>query len=334
MAVRGGRPQLDCSETPRTCRLVNPALPGWSDVIDESLRRPQPGGIPGPVSRIAFDTTPFLEKIGDRLVFSPRPDVTLAHLSHPLLQHAVSTLARRRFPGTNEDVSRWTVRLTTLPPGTDALVLLSVEELAVNDLRETFHHWVRTIVYPVTAGQLGSPLPHRSALLLRTAQTTTSAAHHNTARFVFDDVEPDLQAQLKQHANQLTTALRQQLDDSGRQARQDEEQRYRARQAEVSTLISENTLARLEREIEKLKAERLQGTLFDEHQRLDEIDRSIDEKRAEIERRTRHHTEVRDQLERERERILRYLLPRRYAMNSPAQVFPVSVEVRLAGGVQ
>jgi hypothetical protein len=334
MAVRGGRPQLDCAETPRTCRLVNPGLPGWSDVVDESLRRPQPGGILGPVSRIAFDTTPFLEQIGERLVFSPRPDVTLAHLSHPMLQHAVSTLARRRFPGTGDEVSRWTVRLTPLPPGTDALILFSIEELAVNDLRETFHHWVRTIVYPVAAGQLGSPLPHRSALLLRTGNATTSTAHHNIARSVFDDVEPDLQAQLRQHSAQLTTALRQQLEESGRQARQDEEQRYRARQAEVSTLISENTLARLEREIEKLKAERLQGTLFDEHQRLDAIDRSIDEKRAEIERRTRHHTEVRDQLERERERILRYLLPRRYAMNSPAQVFPVSMEIRIAGDDQ
>ena len=251
-----------------------------------------------------------------------------------MLQHAVSTLARRRFPGTGDEVSRWTVRLTPLPQGTDALILFSVEELAVNELRETFHHWVRTIVYPVAAGQLGSPLPHRSALLLRTGNATTSTAHHNTARSVFDDVEPDLQAQLRQHSAQLTTALRQQLDESGRQARQDEEQRYRARQAEVSTLISENTLARLEREIEKLKAERLQGTLFDEHQRLDAIDRSIDEKRAEIERRTRHHTEVRDQLERERERILRYLLPRRYAMNSPAQVFPVSMEIRIAGDDQ
>ena len=32
----------------------------------------------------------------------------------------------------------------------------------------------------------------------------------------------------------------------------------------MSTLITENTLAKLEREIEALKAERLQGTLFDE----------------------------------------------------------------------
>lgn len=58
---------------------------------------------------------------------------------------------------------------------------------------------------------------------------------------------------------------------------------------------------------------------------------TIEEKRAEIERRTRHYEEVRAQLERERERILRYLLPKRHAMSSDAQVFPVTLEVRLPG---
>jgi hypothetical protein len=116
MAIRGGRPQLDCTDAPRTCKLVNPALAGWSEVIDESMRRPQKGGALGPVSRIAFDATPFLDAIGERLVFSPRPDVLMAHLSHPMLQHAIATLTRRRFPGTGEEVSRWTVRRAP-PPG-------------------------------------------------------------------------------------------------------------------------------------------------------------------------------------------------------------------------
>ena len=116
------------------------------------------------------------------------------------------------------------------------------------------------------------------------------------------------------------------------QARKQEEERYRSRQGEVSSLIAENTLAKLEREIEKLKAERQQGLLFDEEARLDAIDRSIEEKQEEIARRTRHYEEVRAQLERERERILRYLLPKRHAMSGAAQVFPVSIEVRLPGG--
>ena len=41
MAMRGGRPQPECAEALRTCKLVNPALPGWSNVIDESMRRPR-----------------------------------------------------------------------------------------------------------------------------------------------------------------------------------------------------------------------------------------------------------------------------------------------------
>lgn len=91
-------------------------------------------------------------------------------------------------------------------------------------------------------------------------------------------------------------------------------------------------MAKLEREIAKLKTERQQGLLFDEGAQLDAIDRSIEEKQEEIARRTRHYEEVRAQLERERERILKHLIPRRHAMPGAAQVFPVSVEVRLRGG--
>jgi superfamily II DNA or RNA helicase len=334
MAVRGGRPQLDCTEASRTCKVINPSLPGWSEVVDESLRRPQKGGVLGPVARIAFDASPFVDAIGGRMVFSPRPDVLMAHLSHPMLQHAISTLTRRRFPGTGEEVSRWTVRRAVLPAGTDAWVLLSVEELAVNDLRETFHHWVRTIILPVSRGALGAPLSHVSAFDLRDAQATRDHAHHDAARAIVDDIEPELKAQIRRHADALTQALKVQLDDTGKTARTEEEQRYRSRQAEVSTLIQENTLAKLEREIEKLKNDRKQGMLFEEAQRLHDIDRSIEEKRAEIERRTRHHTEVKEQLDRERDRILKFLLPKRYAMTGPAQVFPVSIEVRLPGGAR
>jgi hypothetical protein len=210
-------------------------------------------------------------------------------------------------------------------------VLFSVEELAVNELRETFHHWVRTLAFPVSGGQLGEPLPHASALDLRGGKMIVEKAGHDAARMIVEDIEPDLKRRIAAHAMDLTRALAAQLDEAGKAARAEEEQRYRSRQAEVSTLISENTLAKLEREIAALKAARNQGALFDAEQRLDAIDRSIEEKRAEIERRTRHYTEVRDQLERERERVLKYLLPKRHAMQGQAQVFPVSIEIRLPG---
>ena len=331
MAIRAGRPQLDCSEEQMTCRVMNPGLPGWSEVIDDSLRIHTSKDSRGPVARVAFGPEPFLEDVGGREIFAPRPDVLLMHLSHPMLQKALSSLTRRRFPGTGDSVSRWSVRLGGVPEGAQALVLLSVEELAVNDLRESFHHWVRTLAFPVQSGSLGDLLPHLPAVKLRGAVATNDETHHECARDLLEDVEPDLQRILRNHAGKLTADLRDQLEIDGEQAHKHEDERYRSRQGEVSSLIAENTLAKLEREIDKLKADRAQGQLFDEAERLEKIARSIEEKQEEIARRTRHYEEVREQLEKERERILKYLLPKRHAMSGEAQVFPVGIEVRLPG---
>jgi len=331
LAMRAGRPQLECAED-FTCKLLDPGLPAWREVVDESLRRYRVKGVAGAVRRLAFQIDPFLERVGERLVFKPRPDVLLMHLSHPMLQRALSMLTRRRFPGTGEEVSRWTVREGDAAPGADAVVFVTVEELAVNDLRETFHHWVRTVAFPVKNGKLGPPLPHVPAAALAlpsTARSPDAPAATRRARMVLEDVEADLRSFVTNHASSVTEMLRSQVEAEGRRARQQEEERYKSRQGEVSALIAETTLAKLEREVDALKLLRQQGSLFEESDRLDLLDRSIEEKEAEIGRRRRHYEEVRGQLERERERIVKYLLPRRYAMSGSAQVFPVAVEVRV-----
>ncbi len=229
-------------------------------------------------------------------------------------------------------MSRWTVRTGDVPAGADAVVLLSVEELAVNDLRETFHHWVRTVAFPVKDGTLGAPLTHEPASVRSARLQPNRKGSPALGRRVFEDVEGALKAFVTSHAASLTETLKAQVESEGLRARQQEEERYRSRQGEVSTLIAETTLAKLEREVEELKVERRQGMLFEEGDQLDRLDRSIEEKELEIARRRRHYEEVRDQLEKERERILKYLLPKRYAMSGPAQVFPVAIEIRLPAG--
>lgn len=332
MAIRAGRPQLYCSEEEKVCRIADPGLPGWSEVIDDSLRVHVGKGTRGPVARLAFSPEPFLHDVGGREIFLPKTDTALMHLSHPMMKKAVGSLTRRRFPGTGESVSRWTVRRKGVPQGMDALLLLSFEELAVNDLRESFHHWVRTLAFPVREGKLSDPVPHLPAKELRDAEATQAPEDVEMAREVFLDVEPDLKRFLRANVDGLTADLRRALENEGVEARRREDERYRSRQGEVSSLIADNTLAKLEREIEHLKLEKQQGFLFGEAERLERIDRSIEEKKEEIERRTRHYKEVRAQLDRERERILRYLLPRRHAMSGEAQIFPVCFEVRLPGG--
>jgi hypothetical protein len=248
-----------------------------------------------------------------------------------MLQKALSSLTRRRFTGTDQSVSRWAVRIGGVPKGVDALILFSVEELAVNELRESFHHWTRTLVFPVVNGELGPPRSHAPAISLRGALPTHNPADEKLARAIFDDVERKLRDVVKEHAKSLTTKLTDALAQSLVVARKREDERYRSRHGEVSTLIAENTLAKLEKEIGKLEVERKQGQLYEDAQRLAEIQRSIEGKQAEIARRRKQYEEVRDQLDRERKRILEQLLPQRHAMSGAAQVFPVGIEVRLPG---
>ncbi len=338
LAIRVGRPQLEpaTSQPEGTWRLLHPDLPGWIEVVDESLRADAGRASRGALRRLAFDGTPFIERVGERTVFNPRPDVVMMHLSHPLIERALSVLLRRRYTGINEAASRWTVCTGEVPGGADALVLLSVEEIGVNELRETFHHWVRTFALPVHGGTLGEPLPHAPARALRGANATTDPTLVERATVLFDDVLPELKSLVSAHAARLTEVLRAELATAGEQAKADENKRYASRQGEVSSLIAENTLAKLEKEIAKLKDERAQGALFDEESRLEDLERSIEEKQAEVERRRRHYEEVREQLERERERIIHRLIPKRYAMAGEAHVFPVCVEIRLpdAGGAR
>ena len=332
LAIRIGRPQLESAGEPGVWRLLHPDLPGWVEVIDESLRTDGRRAGRGSLRRLAFDSAPFVKPIGERLVFNPRADVALMHLSHPMLERAFSALARGRFPGAGEEASRWTVRVGNLRDmcnGIDALVLLSVEEIGVNELRETFHHWVRTVGFPVKDGVLGGPLEHRAASALRRAAPPTDPALVVRATGIFEDVLPDLRAFVARHQEALTATLRVELEAAGELAKAEEDKRYASRAGEVSTLIAENTLAKLERQITALRTEQAQGTLFDEDARLDDIARSIEEKQAEVERRRRHYEEVREQLERERERITKHVLPKRHALAGAAHVFPVCVEIRL-----
>ncbi len=330
LAMPAGRPQLQGDAEPGFFRMLYPDLAGWRDVVDEAVRCPAPSGGHGPMPRLAFSTEPFIERLGRLSVFRPRPDALLVHLAHPLMQRALGVLTRSRYPGRNEtETSRWTVRLGRIPAGADAVILLSIEELGVNALRETFHRWVRTLALPVRDGVPGEPLPHAPAQTLRDAPGTDDPAARARAGDIFDDARAGLQHWLRRYRDDLTERLRGQLRVDGEAARTREDERYRQRQGEVSALIEQSTAARLAREIESLTEQKRQRGLFDEDDRLAALERSIEERQDEQARRRRHYEELREQLQRERDRILDHLLPKRFTLAGQAQVFPVAVEIRL-----
>ena len=330
MAISGSRPHLEETREPELYRLRHPDLSEWKNVIDRSVRQPNAsrGNVLTPVRQIAFDPAPFMECLGDLEVFKTRHDALLMHLAHPMMKRALGMLTRRRYPGKG-GVSRWTVRLGGVPPGAEALILLSIEELGVNQLRESFHRWVRTVGFPIRYGQIGSPLLDPSPDELGSGHATTKSADWDRARDLLGDADRDLRLWLSTHQDGLTQRLRRQLKADQIEARTRELGRYRQREGEVSTLIERSTVRRLEREISALKSKREQGQLFDKTGRLETLDRSIEEKELEIARRRSNYEEIRNQLRLERSRILNLLLPARFALTGEARVFPVAAEVRL-----
>ena len=147
-------------------------------------------------------------------------------------------------------------------------------------------------------------------------------------------VEDEVQDLIGDMTTRLTQQLKEQLEIDRERALESENERYQSRQGEVSALIASSTMARLEREINELRARRQQGTLFDQHRHIEAMDRDIQLREEELKRRQQHYEEVREQLARERERIIQQLIPRRFSMRGEAQIMPVTLEIILPGGAR
>jgi superfamily II DNA or RNA helicase len=330
LAMRVGRPRLEPPDARGRVRLRHPVPPEWQAPVDDTLRLPTDHGSRGPLPALVFDARYFVQDKAGRPVFRPERDTVLLHLAHPLVQRVLAAFAHVRFPGRSDGATRWTVRQGAMPDGVDALLLLTVEELGVNELRESVHHWVRTFRLPIRRHELGAALSHVSATRLR-VEGSLSAADMERARALWEEVARDVRRLVADRARALTDRLRRALDREREAALRQERERFLSRQGELSALIEQQTLARIEREIGALETERRQGTLFDPDGRLEELLRSERAKREELERRREHYEELRAQLGRERERVVEHLIPRRYALRGEAQVFPVAVEIRLPG---
>jgi len=319
-----GHPRLEGPDARGRMQLARPLPPRWEPLIDDTLRLADRGGaLPG----LIFDPRLFLEMVENRPVFRPAKDTVLLHLGHPVFRQALAMLARSRFPGGDEHffASRWIARRGAVPRGVDALLCITVEELAVNELREPFHHWIRTWRVPVAGGRLLEPLPY-----------VTPAADHavpisdpqdSGATLLWDEVQLDVSGFIRDLATGLTSDLERQMKVAFEEEQKAQTDRFRHRIKEIERLRNETNIAKLEKEIEEIELANRQLMLLPEAQKAQEA--HLRGKQEELERRLVHYKELLTVLEHERERVLKHLLPARYRLRGSAQVFPVAVEIRL-----
>lgn len=319
-----GYPRLEEVDEKGRSRLCSPLPPSWKPLIDDHLRLDSQK-----LPYLVFDPRHFIENRNGRPVFRASKDTALLHLGHPLFQAALSRFARARFPGgtDNENVTRWTVRYGEIPDDVDALLLLTVEELAVNELREPFHHWVRTVRYPIVDGELGAVLPHLPPVRDNPSPQRVTADDIEQAQDLWDEVELDVKNVLNQLGQQLTQQLETELENQRKSAIAQEKERFQKRLTEVKKAMQQTSIRKLEQERDQLLEEMQQLSLFQEETRAQQ-DR-LQNLQEELKRRTNHYEMLLERLQLERDRVINKMLPKRYRLRSTAQVFPVTVEIRL-----
>lgn len=321
-----GRDVLDGPDDRGRMRIKAPIPPRWRDVVDESLRVSARRNVIGAMPSIVFDVDYFIQQINGRQVFRHSPDTVLLHLGHPLFRQALTAFARLRFPGNIEsrEASRWVVTRGSVPEGADCAFIVTVEEMAVNELRETYHHWLRTLAIPVRRDELSEPITWPPGDFGR---PDDSAEAVRQARDLWDELESDCRRVLKAHRDTLDEHLGRHLTGQRLEMEKRESFAFKSRIGEVSRLKTSQSVNKLRREIEDWKVKATQLNLFEDVAEL--ADAKIRDLEDEIKRRTHHFDDLIERLKLEQERVLKRVVPNRYRQRGNCQVFPVTVEIRL-----
>lgn len=327
LGVGTGRDVLEGPDDRGRMRIVS-RLPGhWQSVVDDYLRLHDNHLVLGPLPGLVFDNKFFIQNINGRSVFRQSPDTVLMHLGHPLLRHALASFARLRFPGAQSEYispSRWTVTEGRIPDGSDALLLFTVEELAINELRESFHHWVRILAIPVKNECLGDPLPYTGPNY--GGPGSFIATRIDEAHVIWDSISLELGRFLKRYRNSLTEQITKHLLTAGAAVLQREKDSFELRINEVAALQRNQSIDKLKREIEERRTGSLQLSLLED---ADEVaNRQLRDLEDELKRRTGHFGELLERLKNEKNRILERVIPDRFTLRGDVQVFPVTVEIR------
>ena len=188
----------------------------------------------------------------------------------------------------------------------------------------TLRHWIRTWRIPVAQGHLLNAAPYVPPAF---DHAPGSALPAENVTELWDEIQPDVSAFIRDRAADLTAHLERQMKLAYEEEDKAQADMFKHRIKEIERLRSETSIARLEKEIEGLELESRQLSLLPEHHRVQEA--RLRDKQEELERRLTQFRDLLLVLEHERDRVLKRLLPARYRLRGAAQAFPVAVEIRL-----
>lgn len=276
---------------------------------------------------LVFDTALVEEEVSGRRVLRLKKHQVLLRLGHPIMRQAMAVLSRQLHdPTAHDPIYRWSVAALHRI-GFEALLAFHYTFTAINELREPLHDEVFSRVFRIEGDRLAPVEADFERTVLRDDLLPIRSASRRDEwvrafRLRWPQHRKDLDAHLEAEKSQLQGVLQARADAARKREADAARESYRYRLKELQDRSREQEIEKLARRLVQEQAELAQPSLFEEFQeearvRVQDIEEQMAVLRQDVER-TRHL------LERERDRRLNVILPRRFQLQ-PVRVLPLAL---------
>ncbi len=289
----------------------------WKKLVKETIERPN--GIP----KLVFDPAYFV----DGRFFKPRPDAELLRLSHPLMQRAIGVLRRQMW--NSECLTRWTLYGCSLPSAGRDIMLLHLLLEVTNKFHETAHQEVILLPFELHGPKLQKLEDEywgQIQYLPRHGLSRPELEHWvPSVREYWSDHRRLIRSLIEKMREEKIQEFERIMQERGRQEVEEETKIFANRLKELEKQKQPPHLRRLQREIEQLEKKLRQRTLFAEY-RQEELLQEQHLLELQWEKDATDHLErMKTHVTQEQERVLKQVLPKRYALAN-VDIQPLAIE--------
>ncbi|CEN89110.1 SNF2-like protein [[Clostridium] sordellii] len=310
---------------------INPIPPTWNAIIDETIRIKN-GKQKGALPRVVFDSSYFEKDVNGYKVYSYSDEIVLLRLGHPLIQKAVLNMKRELWEA--KKLSRWTIQKGNLPHGINELIQIDLLLEVTNKLREVIHQEVITLSYQCDGENIIAVDDSLKQYITNIQKQKLTVDELDDVlddtRDEWYEIESDIRKEIQRFKDEKERWFKQTLEDKLKEDKEIQKQIFDSRINELKDDKLEkvrqkiaNDLIEQTRDLQELQMsliEDAEGKVKEQIKNL-EVQRDLIISNKQI---------MKDILERERERVLTKVLPKRYNLNN-IEVHPLAIEYIVKG---
>lgn len=309
-----------------TLYKINSIPATWSSIIDETIRI-KTGSQKGALPRIIFDSSYFEIHINGYKVYSYNDDVVLLRLGHPLIQKAILNMKRSLWE--DNKLKRWTVQKGNLPNGINELIQIDLLLEVTNELREIVHQEVITLNYQCDGENIvsieDSLKPYIVNIEKKKLNTDELEERLEDIRDEWDDVKSDIKVEIQKFKNEKEDWFNKTFESKLNEEKENQKKVFDNRIKELKENKLEKAIQKIDNDIKEQSRNlyELQMSLLEDAEgKVKENIRNLEVQKELI---ISNKQIIKEILEKEKERIIDKVLPKRYSINN-IEVHPLAVE--------